>query len=575
MSSGDRAKKSLSYQQALDIYLQKKSFHVPEKSIDEAQLLTEFHPDHRQNTIVTLKTGPNKGDRCHTQIADMLQADSRIDAADLAGARIKEVDVLVIGGGGAGCAAALTAAQSGAKVILSTKLRLGDSNTVMAEGGIQASINKGDTPQAHFDDTYKAGHKQGTKTLIKQLVMDGPENIRWLIQQGMQFDLNQFGDLLTRKAGGTSADRVVYFRDYTGLEMMRVLRETVENSEVEVWDYSPAVELLSNESGHCAGAIISSLKDCRYVQIKARTVIMATGGIGRMHLNQFPTSNHFGATGDGLVLAYRLGAKLRDLDSFQYHPTGLAYPRHLSGTLITEGVRSAGAHMINALGERFIDELKPRDIVAAAILRECSEGRGISVSETDPNGNQGVWLDTPGLETKNPGILKKHFPKLVQLGLKSQIDLAKTPMLIYPTLHYQNGGVVIDNNGLSSIPGLYCIGEVSGGIHGRNRLMGNALLEIISFGRRAGVHAAKQRKNRGHKQITIDHISNLRRELMQQDMPMKNKAPLLFPEYARFDYEANYGSSDEKNTSETDESETKSNTVTTKKVSSNCEWCDL
>jgi len=305
--------------------------------------------------------------------------------------------------------------------------------------------------------------------------MDGPENIRWLIQQGMQFDLNDFGDLLTRKAGGTSAGRVLYFRDYTGLEMMRVLRETVENSNVKVLDYSPAVELLSNESGHCAGAIISSLKECQYVQIKARAVIVATGGIGRVHLNQFPTSNHFGATGDGLVLAYRLGAKLRDLDSFQYHPTGLSYPQHLSGTLITEGVRSAGAHMINGLGERFVDELKPRDIVAAAILRECAEGRGINTGDsTDHNEatTQGVWLDTPGLEKKNPGILKKRFPKLVQLGLKSKIDLTKTPMLIYPTLHYQNGGVVINKKGLSSIPGLYCVGEVSGGIHGRNRLMG-------------------------------------------------------------------------------------------------------
>jgi len=375
----------ISYQQALANYSAQKEFPAAQLSIDEAQLLTEFHPDHRQETMTTLQVGTNKGDRCHKQIADMLQADSRIDAADLAGARIEETDILVIGGGGAGCAAALMAAESGAKVILATKLRLGDSNTIMAEGGIQASVEKEDTPQAHFNDTYKAGHFKGNKELIKELVIDGPETIRWLIQQGMQFDLNEFGDLLTRKAGGTSANRVVYFRDYTGLEMMRVLRESVANSNIDVWDYSPAVELLSNESGHCAGAIISTLDNCRYVQIKARTVIIATGGIGRMHLNKFPSSNHFGATGDGLVLAYRLGAKLRDLDSFQYHPTGVAYPQHLSGTLITEGVRSSGAYMINALGERFVDELKPRDIVAAAIMRECREGRGVSI-----DGLQGI-----------------------------------------------------------------------------------------------------------------------------------------------------------------------------------------
>jgi len=535
VSSETTREQIISYEQALNTYYEKENFPAQSLSMDESELLKHYHPDHRSETMTTLRVGANKGEICHTQIAGFLQADARIDASDLAGAGIEETDVLVIGGGGAGCAAALTAAKAGAKVILATKLRLGDSNTVMAEGGIQASIEKGDTPQSHYDDTYKAGHHSGKKQLIKQLVMDSPDNIRWLIQQGMQFDLNEFGDLLTRKAGGTSNSRVVYFRDYTGLEMMRVLRESVENSNIDVRHYSPAVELLSSESGSCAGAILSSLKDCQYVQIKAKTVILATGGIGRVHLNQFPTSNHFGATGDGLVLAYRLGARLRDLDSFQYHPTGLAYPAHLSGTLITEGVRSAGAYMINALGERFVDELKPRDIVAAAILRECAEGRGVIVSDKV----QGVWLDTPGLEAKNPGILEQRFPKLLQLGLKSQIDLTKKPMLIYPTLHYQNGGVVIDENGLSTVPGLYCIGEVTGGIHGRNRLMGNALSEIISFGRRAGEHAAQQRKNRGHKKISIDHISRLRRQLMKDDLPMNIKSPLLFPDYAQYDQQAN------------------------------------
>jgi succinate dehydrogenase / fumarate reductase flavoprotein subunit/L-aspartate oxidase len=559
---------SISYAEALATYSQKKSFAATNLNIDESSLLKQFHPDFRPGTMDTLQVGPNQGDTCHRQLAKMLQADSRIDAADLAGASIEKTDVLVIGGGGAGCAAAFTAAQSGAKVTLVTKLRLGDSNTVMAEGGIQASIEKGDSPQAHFDDTLKAGHNQGVQELIKQLVLDGPENIRWLIQQGMQFDLDKFGDLLTRKAGGTSANRIVHFRDYTGLEMMRVLREIIKNSPVRVWDYSPAVELLSNESGHCAGAIVSSLKGCQFVQIKAKSVIIATGGIGRVHLNDFPTSNHFGATGDGLVLAYRLGAKLRDLDSFQYHPTGLAHPHHLSGTLITEGVRSAGAYMINGLGDRFVDELKPRDIVAAAILRECEQGRGI---KTD-SGSQGVWLDTPGLEAKKPGILQQKFPKLLQLALRSDIDLTTTPMLIYPTLHYQNGGVIIDKNGQSSVEGLYCVGEVSGGIHGRNRLMGNALLEIISFGRKAGAHAAKKRFNRGHKKISIDHVSDLRRELMQNNMPMQEKAPLLFPDYAQFHAELNYAGSCVKNNPSNSPNKT---SICCPKNSDSCETSNL
>ncbi|MFO7593170.1 MAG: FAD-binding protein, partial [Pseudomonadota bacterium] len=241
--------------------------------------------------------------------------------------------------------------------------------------------------------------------------------------------------------------------------------------------------------------------------------------------------------GDGLILAYRLGAKLRDLDSFQYHPTGLAYPQHLAGTLITEGVRSAGTWLLNGHGERFIDELKPRDVVASAILRECAEGRGVRV---DGNEGCGVWLDTPGLELRNPGILHKRFPKLINLGKKAGIDPSQSPLLIYPTLHYQNGGVVIDADGQSTVPGLYCVGEASGGIHGKNRIMGNALLEIISFGRRAGSHAAGRRHSKGHKQVGLEHLSRLRRELTISGMPMELKSPMLFPDCAKFDDDADY-----------------------------------
>ncbi len=503
---------------------------LPPEEVDIANLLEEYHPDYYEDTLVTLQTGPNKGERCHKDLAAILQADALIDDTDLAGAFVHETDLLVIGGGGAGCAAALAAAENGARVILSTKLRLGDSNTVMAEGGIQASIESGDTPMMHYEDTLKSGHFRGESRLIAALVMDGPEVIRWLIQKGMQFDQNPFGDLLTRRAGGTSHDRVVYCRDYTGLEMMRVLREAVRNGKTEVLEYSPVVELLTNETGHCAGAVIFSLDRAAYLLIKARSVIMATGGIGRLHLNGFPTSNHFGATADGLVLAYRLGARLKDIDSFQYHPTGMAYPASMAGSLITEGVRSAGAHLLNGLGNRFIDELKQRDCVTAAILRECAEGRGIV---TD-GGNRGVWLDTPTLERENPGILERRFPKLLQRGKICNIDPAGEPMLVYPTLHYQNGGVEIDENGSTTVPGLYAVGEVSGGIHGRNRIMGNALLEIICFGRRAGNKASETIHGRGHKKFTIEHTKNLSRELTNAGLSMEIKSPTLFPDYANF-----------------------------------------
>jgi len=529
--------KAISYSEALATYRTVAERSLPNQTISPEKLLSGFHPDYQPDSVEDLVIGINRGEPCHPELAKLLQADARIDEADLAGAEVVNTDILVIGGGGAGAAAALIAAESGADVILATKLRLGDSNTVMAEGGIQASIEPEDTPQRHFDDTLRAGYNTGTPELIGQLALDGPDVIRWLIQKGMHFDYDQFGDLNTRRAGGTTADRVVYFRDYTGLEMMRVLRESVHNSSVKVWDYSPAVELLTNDSGGCSGAVISYLKSERYIQVKARSVILATGGIGRVHLNGFPTSNHFGATGDGLPLAYRLGAKLRDLDSFQYHPTGLAYPRHLSGTLITEGVRSAGTWLLNNKGERFVDELGQRDQVAAAILRECSEGRGIIT----PNGDLGVWLDTPGLEHRYPGILEKRFPKLLHLGERSGINPRKEPMLIYPTLHYQNGGVVIDTDGKTTIPGLYCVGETSGGIHGKNRLMGNALLEIISFGRRAGKHAAeKKKRSRDHKKVSLEHISRWRREMTLANLSMERKSPLLFPDVVPKDDAARY-----------------------------------
>lgn len=528
--------KGIPYSEALSAYKLERKRSLPKQKIKTKDLLQQYHPDHGEGSTVELKVGINRGMSCHPDIAQILQSDARIDEADLAGSEVYHTDVLVIGGGGAGAAAALIAADCGAKVILATKLRLGDSNTVMAEGGIQASIEPGDTPQQHFNDTLKAGYHCGDQDLIAELAMSGPDSIRWLIQQGMQFDIDKFGNLLTRRAGGTSSPRVVYFRDYTGLEMMRVLREAVHNSQVDIWDYSPVVELLSNDDGECAGAVITSLKNNRNILVKANSVIMATGGIGRTHLNGFPTSNHFGATGDGLALCYRLGAELRDLDSFQYHPTGLAFPDHLAGTLITEGVRSAGTWLLNGHGDRFCDEMGQRDQVAASILRECHEGRGVITSQ----GGVGVWLDTPGLESRQPGILDKRFPKLIHLGEKGEIDPKVSPMLIHPTLHYQNGGVVIDADGQTTVPGLYAVGEVSGGLHGKNRLMGNALLEIITFGRRAGLHASQRQRPRTHKKIHLEHISFWRRELTNNGMSMQHKSPILYPDNLPFDVKAHY-----------------------------------
>ena len=378
----------------------------------------------------------------------------------------------------------------------------------------------------------------GKKELVAQMVRDAPSAIRWLIGLGMDFDIqggDRNGKLVRKKAGGTTAQRILCHRDFTGLEMMKVLREAVEiEPRITQLNRHPAVELLSDNEGNCVGAVLYDLEKRKLVTVHANAVILATGGSGRLHLQGFATSNHYGATADGLVLAYRIGAKLRDMDSFQYHPTGVAHPPHMAGALISEATRSAGTKLVNGLGERFVDELQPRDVVAAAILREVQEGRGVV-----RDGQVGVFLDTPRIIAEQPDIMKR----LVTLGHvahKCDVHPESEPLIIHPTLHYQNGGIEINGDGETTVKGLYAAGEVSGGIHGRNRLMGNALLDIISFGRRAGraaAHAPRRNNVRGG----LEHVHNFQRALQKAGVKSDVKAPVLYPDYGTFDWKEHAG----------------------------------
>ena len=507
---------------------------LPEKEV----LLKTFHPDYAPSAHTTLSVGVNAGDSCHPDLARLLTAHPLIEDYDLAGAESMRTDVLVIGGGGAGAAAALTAAAEGASVIMANKLRIGDSNTVMAEGGIQAAVGEDDSLQRHYDDTIKGGHMAGKKELVAQMVSDAPSAIRWLIGLGMDFDTqggDRNGKLVRKKAGGTTAQRILCHRDFTGLEMMKVLREAVEiEPRITQLNRHPAVELLSDNEGNCVGAVLYDLEKRKLVTVHANAVILATGGSGRLHLQGFATSNHYGATADGLVLAYRIGAKLRDMDSFQYHPTGVAHPPHMAGALISEATRSAGTKLVNGLGERFVDELQPRDVVAAAILREVQEGRGVV-----RDGQVGVFLDTPRIIAEQPDIMKR----LVTLGHvahKCGVHPESEPLIIHPTLHYQNGGIEINGDCETTVKGLYAAGEVSGGIHGRNRLMGNALLDIISFGRRAGRAAAKAPR-RNNVRGGLKHVHNFQRALQKAGVKSEVKAPVLYPDYGTFDWKEHAG----------------------------------
>ena len=498
---------------------------------EKETLLATYHPDYKQGEFAVLQVGPNKGEKVPTELAALLQGKSRV--ADLTVDLTKpayDVDVLVIGGGGAGASAAIEAHNAGANVMVVTKLRMGDANTMMAEGGIQAADKPNDSPAQHFLDAYGGGHFAAKKELLYKLVTEAPEAILWLNELGVEFDKAPDGTMITTHGGGTSRKRMHAAKDYSGAEIMRTLRDEVLNLQIPVVDFTAAIELILDDKGHAAGAVLQNMETGEILVAKAKTVIIATGGAGRLHYQGFPTSNHYGATADGLVLGYRAGAKLLYADTLQYHPTGAAYPQQIFGALVTEKVRSLGAKLINADGEVFMHPLETRDVSAASIIRECGDrGKGVKTPE-----GVGVWLDTPMIERKNgAGTIEKRIPAMLRMFGKYGIDIRKEPILVYPTLHYQNGGLDIDTSGQSGVENLFVAGEAVGGIHGRNRLMGNSLLDIIVFGRNAGQHAAAKAKQVTVGRLSLDHVQAFAAACRQAGIESDVVSPKLLPNYAR------------------------------------------
>ncbi len=495
-------------------------------------LLAQYHPDYKQSEFATLSIGPNKGEKVPVELCEMLEAHSRITAADVDLSNVKyDVDVLVIGGGGAGASAAIEAHNAGANTMIVTKLRIGDANTMMAEGGIQAADKKNDSPAIHFVDAFGGGHFAAKRELLAKLVCDAPGAIQWLNDLGVEFDKTEDGTMVTTHGGGTSRKRMHAAKDYSGAEIMRTLRDEVINLGIPVVDFTSAVELILDDQGNAAGAVLMNMETKELMVARAKTVILATGGAGRMHYQGFPTSNHYGATADGLVLGYRVGAKLLYADTLQYHPTGAAYPQQIFGALVTEKVRSLGAKLINRDGTAFMHPLETRDVSAASIIRECSDrGNGI-----DTGNGKAVWLDTPMIEKiGGEGTIEKRIPAMMRMFASYGIDIRKEPILVYPTLHYQNGGLDIDVSGMTTnVKNLFVAGEAVGGIHGRNRLMGNSLLDIIVFGRTAGVSAAKTAKDVTVGALTLDHIAKFDAEREAAGIKTDAVSPKLLPDYTR------------------------------------------
>ena len=509
---------------------------------EKTPLLQQFHPDFIEEGMRELLVGPNKGNRTPKEMADLLEGNSRINPDKIDLDKIDyDVDVLVIGCGGAGASAALLAQENGAKVLLVTKLRLGDANTVGAQAGTQAADRANDSPAIHYLDTMGGGRFTNVPELVEALVKDAPSVIKWLETLGVNWDKEPDGSMYELSGGGASRRRLHSARDYTGLEEMRVLRDEVRNRQIDYLEFSPAIELILDDKGQIAGAILVNLETNEVILVRAKAVVMTTGGMGRLHIQDFPTTNHYGATADGLVLAYRVGAELIFMDTMQYHPTGAAHPVQILGQLVTEKVRTLGAQLVNIDGEQFVMPLEPRDVVASAIIRECQEHRkGIET----PTGEVGVWLDSPMIDViRGEGTIARELPAMVRQFNRFNIDITKEPMLVYPTLHYQNGGIKINTEGVTTVPGLFAAGECEGGVHGRNRLIGNSTLDLFVFGRRAGRAAAQYAKQVKLGSLTLDHVRRWQQELKKLGLAeLRPISPLLLPNYARqpYDYLPDY-----------------------------------
>ena len=506
----------------------------PRMTADEKDaVLKEFHPDYIESAYENLKIGPNKGEKVLHELASLLQGKPRTE-----GLKIDlehpdyDVDVLVIGGGGAGSSAAITAHNNGANVMIVTKLRIGDANTMMAEGGIQAADKPNDSPAIHYLDAFGGGHFAAKPELLEKLVVEAPDAILWLNKLGVMFDKAPDGTMITTHGGGTSRKRMHACKDYSGAEIMRTLRDEVLNRGIPVVDFTAAIEIIKDVDGKAAGAVLKNMETGEILVAKAKCVIIATGGAGRLHYQGFPTSNHYGATADGLVLAYRAGAKLLYADTLQYHPTGAAEPTQIFGALVTEKVRSLGAQLVNKDGKAFVYSLETRDVTASTIIREC-KGRHNGIKTTD---GEGVWLDTPMIEKiGGEGTIEKRIPAMMRMFGKYGIDIRKEPILVYPTLHYQNGGIDIKANGESGVENLFVAGEAVGGIHGRNRLMGNSLLDVIVFGRNAGKYASERCKTVTVKKLTLDHVQAFEKEREAAHVTDDTLSPRLLPDYRRKD----------------------------------------
>jgi succinate dehydrogenase / fumarate reductase flavoprotein subunit/L-aspartate oxidase len=388
------------------------------------------------------------------------------------------VDVLVVGSGASGLAAAVSAHRAGARVALAAKGSLQSCNSAKAQGGIQAAFGEDDSPEQHAEDVWKSSHETADRRLVEVLTGEAPGAIHWLEELGVTFTRENGGYRLA-KCGGASRKRLLQVGDRTGHAITLALREAVEASTVQTFTKSPLSSLEPVANGWRAV--------CGEHVIDAGAVVLAAGGRCYREAEERGelSTNHPGATGEVTQVALDLGAESRDLDALQYHPNGGAWPANMQGYSIPETTRAYGATLLNADREEFTDPLGPRDEVSQAIFDEVAAGRGVET----PDGRPAVYLDTTRVPEADADV---SLPYMLRRYRAAGFDPLEEPILTYPVLHYQNGGLVIDDRGETTLEGVFACGEIAGGTHGRNRMMGNSLLECTVFGRRAGAAAAER-----------------------------------------------------------------------------------
>jgi aspartate oxidase len=389
-----------------------------------------------------------------------------------------QFDVLVIGSGASGLASAVSAERAGARVAVATKAALQSCNSAKAQGGIQAAVAEDDSPETHAEDVWRSSHETADMRLVEILTSEAPATIGWLEEVGVEFT-RQNGGYRIARCGGASRKRLLQVGDRTGHAITKALRKAIEGSTVQTFPHSPLAGLEPTSSGWRAR--------CGDHVFEAGVVVLAAGGRCFREAEERGelSTNHPGATGEVTQIALDLGAEPRDLDALQYHPNGGAWPGNMQGYSIPETTRAYGAVLLNADREEFTDSLGARDEVSQAIVEEVAKGNGVET----PDGRPAVWLDTTRIAEADAEV---SLPYMLRRYRAGGIDPLAEPLLTFPVLHYQNGGLVIDEHGETTVEGLFACGEIAGGTHGRNRMMGNSLLECCVFGRRAGRAAAEK-----------------------------------------------------------------------------------